>query len=481
VTAWVARHWWPICIFAAAFAVRAHWNLAVHPIGEFMYSDMNGYNGRANQILDAPLNRGEYRAFFPFGTQWLLAGIKFALGRDNFAAIGVYQALLGALCAMFTYFIANRASRHRWVAPAVGVLMVVYYPLIAIGGYILSETPSTFFMTAAMLLTLRIVQEGRLGDAWLLGVVVGAGVLVRPQLLISAALIFLYWTASRGHYPKLTFGHFWRAAIPIALALSLGSARLYWHTERVGLVSENGAVNLTFGRCHNKGVYSLPDGEGHGRIRFSPPPLIQLEHYSARYPERLLSLDPVFRDHPEPVEGLEGFVIDGLGCKTRNCNVAGGEIEFVGYMGDKRALGKITRACIRRSGFRRQAWFSFTHVVQLWAVNDMWPDQSNPKPRPVNPKWGWNRLTRLWRYIHNGLIMVPALLGLAFAAMPRRRPEMALVSLNLWALLAIAAIFIGGIRFRVPYDPFLIVLAFEVWASVIAFGLRRLRRRPQSD
>lgn len=472
--AWLAHNWWPLCIFAAALAVRAHWNLAAHPIGEFMYSDMNGYNGRAEQILDAPTHRGEYRAFFPFGTQWLLAGVKFVFGRDNYTAIGLYHALLGSLTAVFTYGIARRATRHAWVPPVVGLFMVIYYPLISLGGYILSETPSAFFMTAATLLLLRVVQEGQNSDAWLLGVAVAVGTLVRPQLMLTAALVVLFWTAMRGHYPRLNWGHLLRAAVPVVLALGLGSARLYWHTERIGGISENGAVNLTFGRCHNKGIYTLPDGKGHGRIRFSPPPLIQLERYSKKYPERLLSLDPVFGDHPEPVEGLEGFEVDGLGCRTRDCFVPGGEIQFVGYMGDKKALGKVTRSCIRRSGLRRQLWFSFTHVVQLWAVNDMWPDQANPKPHPRDPKWGWNRLSRLWRYVHNSIVLFPALLGLGFIARAQKRPEMALVSLNVWALLLVAAIYIGGIRFRIPYDPFLIVLAFEVWATLGAFVWHRL-------
>ena len=34
-----------------AFLVRLHWNLVAHPIGEFMYSDMRGYNNRANALL----------------------------------------------------------------------------------------------------------------------------------------------------------------------------------------------------------------------------------------------------------------------------------------------------------------------------------------------------------------------------------------------------------------------------------------------
>lgn len=482
VATWLHTHRWALCIFLAALAVRLHWNLSAHPIGEFIYSDMQGYNGRADQIIDKTFYRGEYRGFFPFGTQFLLAAVKVAFGKTNFVAIGVYQALLGSLTVVMSYWVACRASRHRWVPRAVGLFMIFYYPLISLGGYMLSETPASFFMVASSLLLLRLVQEGRDRDAWLLGATVALGALVRPQLLVTAGLVFLFWTAWRGQYPRVRLGHFVRAGIPMLLALSFASGRLYWHTGRRGLVSENAAVNLTFGRCHNKGIYSLPDGQpGHGRIRFSPPPLIQLEGYSKKYPERLLSLDPVFGDHPEPVAGVEGFEVDGYGCRHRRCQVPGGEISFVGYMGDREPLGKITRACIRRAGLKRQLWFSFTHVVQLWAVNDMWPDQANPKPRPASPRWGWDQLTRLWRYVHNALIMVPALLGLGFAFAPRKRPELALVALNFWALLLIVAVFIGGIRFRVPYDPFLIILAAEIWALIAGLIVTRVRGRAASS
>ena len=86
------RRWWVLVLFIAAFIVRVRWNLTVHPFDQYLYSDMKGYLGRADGVLDNPFSVREYDAFFPFGTTWMLAGIKFLFGRDNITAIAVIFA-----------------------------------------------------------------------------------------------------------------------------------------------------------------------------------------------------------------------------------------------------------------------------------------------------------------------------------------------------------------------------------------------------
>ena len=154
--------WWPWSIFLAALALRLHWTLVVHPLDGFLYSDMSGYNNRANGLLSAPWKIREYRAFYPFGTTWFLASVKLIFGRDNFAAIGIVQSLLGAASTVWCYFLALRISRHPTVvAPAVGTLMIIYYPVMSLTGYTLSETPAIFLLTLGALLTAKAVQERR--------------------------------------------------------------------------------------------------------------------------------------------------------------------------------------------------------------------------------------------------------------------------------------------------------------------------------
>ncbi len=67
---------WSIAIFVASLLVRLHWNLVTHPLGEYIYSDMNGYNSRADRLVKEPFGHFEYHAFFPFGTHAFAAAFK---------------------------------------------------------------------------------------------------------------------------------------------------------------------------------------------------------------------------------------------------------------------------------------------------------------------------------------------------------------------------------------------------------------------
>jgi hypothetical protein len=77
--------------------------------------------------------------------------------------------------------------------------------------------------------------------------------------------------------------------------------------------------------------------------------------------------------------------------------------------------------------------------------------------------------------------MVPALLGLVFAFVPRRKPTYALLSLNLWALMIVVGIWFGDIRLRVVYDPVIIVLAMLVYAEAWLWMRARLAKRRSKD
>ena len=496
--AWLAadrqRRYWVLVLFVAALLVRLHWNLRVHPLQSFVFSDMKGYWGRADAVLDHPFSVGEYQAFFPFGTTWLLAGIKAVFGRDAFGAVSVVYAIMGASVVAASFAIADRIACSmgvcaRWVAPAVGLFLTVYYPLLAIGGYILSELPFCFCLTISLLLLVRIVDgDGGPRDAWLLGTTLGIGALFRPQILLSIAVVGVLWLlmvigSRRGKpnpYARLSWAMLGRVAVPLVLLLTMASIRYYAHTKELGLVSGNSSINLVFGRCHNKGIYSRPDGEGHSTVRFSPPPLIQLEIFSAEHPDALFRTRSVWGDHPEPVEDVPGFAVDSYGCKRRKCHQPGSEIEYRGYIGDKDIHKKIVRACIERGGLARQAYFTATHWVMLWRLNVMWPDQANPRPRSEEPRETWRWRQQVWAQIHRGVLMVPALLGLVFVLVPRRRPKEALVSANLWALLVVAGIWFGDMRMRASYDPIITLLAAFSYAIAWERGRAWLAKRRES-
>jgi hypothetical protein len=84
----------------------------------------------------------------------------------------------------------------------------------------------------------------------------------------------------------------------------------------------------------------------------------------------------------------------------------------------------------------------------------------------------------LWSHIQRDGFAIPALLGLLWLVIPgRRAAKMGLVSVNLLAILILAAVFFGGARHRTPYDFVIITLAFESYAWVLHFGYRWWKNR----
>lgn len=429
-------------VFLAALVVRLHWTLVVHPPGDYIYSDMNGYVQRADRLLEHGLSPHEYSSFFPYGTHWLVAGVKYLFGPENYAAVGVVYSVLAAIGVALAYCIACRASAFsRWVAPAVAFVAIFYYPQLSLTGYILSEIPFMTFLLGAMHFALRLVESGRMRDAVFMGWCAALGMVFRPQMLVSVALVFLFWIVWRKAMPRVRLRHFVVAGLPLLVMLVLSSALLRHNTGRFGLLSENGAFNMVFGRCHNSKIQSLPDGAGHGRVHFRPPPFLQLNN---REKEK--------RKKGEPIDIALNPVL-------------GDELVYKGYIGDVDKHREYIRECIEKTGLSGQLAYASTNVVLLWRYNIPWPDSGRSQ---------WRSVTRLWTELHRNVLAVPSLLALVVIVLGRRTVKQGLVAINFVAIILIAALYFGGIRMRSPYDFFILFLAFEAYAFGVWLLLRGL-------
>lgn len=438
--AWLVRNRWLIVCVLAALAVRLHWNLLVHPLGDYITSDMRGYVSRADQMLDKFGKPIEYHAFFPYGTHFMLALLKLVFGRENYAAIGAVYALLGAVIVGYGVRIAERVSSRRWVPPALGLLLVFYYPLISLGGYTLSEVPFGAFLLMSTLALLRLVQEGRARDAWLAGLWAAVAAMFRPQILLSIAVFGVVWLVMRRHLPNVRFKHLLVAGVPLAAMLVFSSARLYHHTGRLGLVSENGRFNQLFGRCHNKKAVATPEDPSRGRIRFGPPPLIQLEKRARTAPDSWVQLDPALS----------------------------AEISYTGYIADEAPLRELMRKCIAKTGWIGQARYAAVNTIMLWAYNTPWPDSGRDM---------WRRTASAWQGLYTAVVAVPALLTLLTCFWRRTVTRHGVLALHIWAILVTAAIYFGDTRLRAPYDPMLLLLALETYLLVGSLVVSQVRAR----
>lgn len=426
---WLYRHRWLLAIVLAAFLVRLHWNLLVHPLGDYVASDMRGYTSRADQMVDQFMKPIEYHAFFPYGTHFMIAAVWALFGKGSFAALGVLYALLGTVIVGYAYALAQRVSRRAWVPPLLGVFLVFYYPLISLGGYCLSEIPFGAMLTMATFYLVRLVQHGRLRDAWLAGITSALAAAFRPQILLSIALFFPLWLVFRRSMPLVRWRHLVYAGLPLVVMLAFSAVRLHHHTGRYGLVSENGRFNQLFGRCHNKKATATPKEPGRGKIRFGPPPLIQLERRAKTAPNSWIQLDPALS----------------------------AEIEYTGYISDAEALRSLMYKCIKKTGFWGQLRYAAVNVALLAGYNTPWPDSGRDLWRPFAIKW---------QSFHTMFLTLPAVLGLATLFRRETLTRHGLIALHLLAVIITSAIYFGDTRLRAPYDPMFILLAIEVYAFV---------------
>jgi hypothetical protein len=425
---------------AAALAIRLHWNLEVHPPGDYIYSDMNGYVRRAEGIFDLWHRMGtvwrpnEYNGFYPYGPHALLAGMMFVFGKDNYVAMAVVYAIFGAGTVGYGYALARRVSSYRIVPYAVGALLVCYYPHISLGGYFLSEVPFTLCLTAGTFHLVRMIDDGNKRDAWACGIWVALGATLRPQILLSVALVGVFWLVWRKQMPRARVLLWLQVVVPVAALLVFSSWRLHYHTGRTGLISENGKFNQVFGRCHNKKITALPDRPPRRRTSFGPPPLIQLAKRAQRNPGQWPQLDPALQE----------------------------EFEYRGYIGDDAKLDEFIAHCVHKTGWVKQVEYSVVNVLLLWRFNVMWPDSG---------KSAWQAYSRKWGLFVANVLAVPALITMITIAW-RRFWKLGLLALHLWAVTLMAVFYFGDQRFRTVYDPIIIVLAFEAYAIGAATAWR---------
>jgi hypothetical protein len=433
---WLRRNRDLIAVTLTALAVRVGWNLSVHPILQYAYADMGGYLERAQTSILYPDEPRGYFILFPWGTHALLALVMRVFGLENGTALGVAYAVLGALAVGYSFRIAARLTRGACQARAVGALLVVYYPWIALGGYALSEPPFTLLLSATVLHGLAYADRGRTRDAWLFGAALALAAIFRPQILVAVPLYGLHWLVRRRAWRRVRLGVVGPAlAVPFLLVAIASAARDHFHTGAYGFIAANGPLNYAFGRCHATTISSFaPDRNG----AYTAPSLVGLADYTAVHPSALLPLDPAM----------------------------GTTLAVDGHMWDAAPMYALAAECARRTGPLRQAKYAVTHLALLWFFNVTWPDVGQIRFRPY---------MAAAQAVHTVLVL-PAALWATVQAFRRRHARAMLVALHVLGLMAVAMLFFGDTRLRTPYDGLLIILAASVYTSAVRDVRRPLAR-----
>lgn len=431
-----SRRWGLFIVTFAALVVRLAWNLRIHRPIDFVYSDMGGYLERADLMIDNPGLHDPSLALFPYGTHFFIFFVKSIFGRNNDDALGVAFAVVGTLAVGYTYATAQRYCTRAWARCVVGLLLVGYYPWISLGGYLLSEIPFAFCVAGAAFYGLRLADEGRRGDAWLLGLFLGMGAAVRPQILLAAVFLALHFVLRTRTWKAFTPRLAVRAAAPLALILAFSAHRLHEQTGSLGVVSTNGPLNFVFGRCHNTGLEAKTRDS---RSFFGPPSLGSLLEFEREHPGSIVKLDPAF----------------------------GEKLTIRAPMWDAAANYRLAASCVKRTGYLRQVSYAVTHVALLWGYNSMWPDQGQ------EPSW---RVPMVISCRAHALFILPPVALALILAWQRRRARSMLLALHVWSMIVIAMFYFGDTRYRAPYDGLLIVLAVQTYLEV-GLDLRRALER----
>jgi hypothetical protein len=221
--------------------------------------------------------------------------------------------------------------------------------------------------------------------------------------------------------------------------LCASAVRFQYHTGRFGLVSENGSLNMMFGRCH-AGIIEGVDAKA--EASFGLPEFGGLSEAEEQYSWTLVHLAPALSP----------------------------TIRYEGYIGDSAIHADYIRRCIEVTGWVGQAYYGFTHLVLLWAYNVPWPDQGLDRWR------GW---ARTWQWLATATLCVPGFLGLLTIFKPQRNVKLSILNLQTAALFLMAVIYFGGTRHRNPYDPLFIVIAAVFYQGLYRRWRQRTRQRAE--
>lgn len=406
-----------LCVFALAFAVRAWWALTIQRPIDAVWSDMAGYVLRAEQLLAGTVP-GDPRidTLWPWGTHTILAGEIALFGRHSVVGIALCHAAVGAIAAPCASALTARCVRRRprLAALLAGLLVAIWQPHFVYSGYFASEI---WFTSASLLATVFLVRysEGR-GGALPAGICLGLSFVLRPQILLTALLVALVlglvWLRGKDWIPRSRRGVVMLLA-PLLVMIGVSAVRLHHLTGRWGLISSNEPVQRVFGGTD----------------------VVRLEaHWTAPNGDRWtwwLNRATGEAATPSKIENFEGFIADP-------------DIMNAIYVRRLANVGIGTR-------LRRRV----DNVLCLLRQEITWPESQATTPMR----------RKLQKTYASALFVVLAYALFGLWPLRRHRVVCLAVMAHLATLVFLAANYYGEPRYRVPYDPLLVVLAtVGLWA-----------------
>jgi hypothetical protein len=373
----------------------------INPPGTTLYSDMANYSLIADNILAGVWQPAH---FLPaIGFSLVVAAFK-TLFTNWSGALAVYHVVISTATVWLVWKCATRAF-----GPTVGALSLllaaIHVPWIVLTAVALSETTFTFLMAVLVWAGLEIVERPSARWSALWGLVFVVGFWVKGTHAFLGPMFLLGILAWR-HWSREAFI---RIAVPVSAVVGAGlivhGVLSYETTGTFRLSAAAGGLNFVEGKCPSKRNYD-PTG-----MTWLSPVYFQLGITSAKQWDR-------------PFTDSGYFMQEGLKCIRR----------------DPLVLVQ-----------------SFESIPFLFVGNYLWPATHSA----VAPQ------VRLYELVTGPFLMAGVALWL-LARWPWRRErwgELIAWALPLAALCLCVYVFKSEIRFRVPFDVWLIPMAFDGWLS----------------
>lgn len=113
----------------------------------------------------------------------VFVGVIYRLFGVNTLPVAIAQAFVFALIALIVYAIGRRVAGDR-AGMAAGLMTALFPPLPYYGALVLTEVWTTFMMVCACVVCLRAMQQDRLRDFILAGILFSLTTLVRPAFFL---------------------------------------------------------------------------------------------------------------------------------------------------------------------------------------------------------------------------------------------------------------------------------------------------------
>lgn len=389
----------PAAVFLLALGVRLLFVCGYHSPADYVFSDMRVYEHGAQNLLSGTLSAWD--TFTPVGYPALVA-VVYWLGGDAFV-VGVLQALLGALTVLIAWWLAARSYAHPAAALAVGLVCAVHVPAVFYTGFLLTETLFSFLVMAGTWVLMKGFDRSSRWGFVLCGLILGYAATVRPNVLVFLPAVPLVARLALGRWKDAAAASLWLAAafaVPVA-TVAAHNARLVG----VPTLATNGGLNFYLNFAAVRGVLYRDERGVHGIT-----PIPNLYWYPGGDYEETVTV-PFYADAHYFRRGVELL-------RERPARVA-----------------VTARNLVESSGIGRQGY---------------WP--------------GDGRVIQTHRRAFFFLGVLPGLAGVVLLGFRRRYARAENLPLVVCAGLVLSTLitlmfFLGDPRIRVPFDPFLILLA----------------------